>query len=162
LNPYDPNTLADYAGWLPHVGRAKEGVEMINLAFQLNPHYPDYYNNIVDPFYATGQYDEVVTRTRRKKGEPSVWGQMLMALSYAQLSRQNDVASSKAELLRRYPEFSMERALSDFGAIKDQPTLEHYMDGVRKAGLAECATQAELQKYPKMTHLALCDAKRAS
>jgi hypothetical protein len=33
---------------------------------------------------------------------------------------------------------------------------------VRKARLNECATQAEVQKYPKMTHLALCDAKRAT
>ncbi len=55
----------------------------------------------------------------------------------------------------------MERFLSDFGAIPHQPTLAHYLDGVRKAGLRECATQAELQKYPKMMHLALCDARRA-
>lgn len=55
-----------------------------------------------------------------------------------------------------------ERALSDFGAIPDQPTLAHYLDGARKAGLSECASQAELQKYPKMTHLALCEATRAT
>jgi hypothetical protein len=55
----------------------------------------------------------------------------------------------------------MERALSDYGAIKDPATLAHYMEGARKARLSECATEAELRKYPKMTHLALCDARRA-
>ena len=51
----------------------------------------------------------------------------------------------------------------DFGnTFKDQPTLAHYMDGVRKAGLNECASPAEVQKYPKMTHLASCDSKRAT
>jgi hypothetical protein len=34
-------------------------------------------------------------------------------------------------------------------------------EGARKAGLNECATPAELKKYPKMTHLALCNTKRA-
>jgi hypothetical protein len=83
-------------------------------------------------------------------------------MSYALLGRQAEMDAAKAELLRRYPEFSMERLMSDFGEIPDQPTLALYLDGVRRAGLNECATQAELQKYPKMTHLALCDARRAT
>ena len=31
-----------------------------------------------------------------------------------------------------------------------------------KAGLRDCASQADLQKYPNMKHLAVCDAKRAT
>jgi hypothetical protein len=100
--------------------------------------------------------------TLRKKGEPLVLGQARLAMSYAQLGRQKEAAAETAKLLARYPDFSMERALSDFGTPKDEPTLARYMDGARKAGLNECATEAELQKYPKMTHLALCDAKRAT
>lgn len=38
----------------------------------------------------------------------------------------------------------------------------HYLDGARKAGLRECATPEELQKHPKMTHLGVCEAKRAT
>ena len=55
-----------------------------------------------------------------------------------------------------------ERMLSEFGGIRDEPTLTHYLDGARKAGLRDCATPADLQKYPKMIHLAVCDAKRAT
>lgn len=101
---------------------------------------------------------------RRTVGEVATWSQMGLVLSYAQLGRQTDAeaAKAKAELLQRYPDFSWERFSSDFGAIPDQPTLALYLDGVRKARLTECATQAELQKYPKMTHLALCDARRAT
>jgi hypothetical protein len=87
---------------------------------------------------------------------------MLLAMSYAQLGRQADASTAKAELLQRYPDFSLERTLADFGGIPHQPTLALYMDGVRKAGLNDCATEAELKKYPKMTHLALCDARRAT
>ena len=161
LNPNDPGILVDYGEQLTFVGRAKEGVEMIERAYRLNPHYPNWYNNSVDPFYATGRYDEVIARTSKNGGPQSTWHGVLVTMSLAQLERRSEVAMAKADLLRRYPDFSLERVLSDYGTIKDRSTLERYMDGVRKAGLNDCATGAELQKYPKMTHLALCDTRRA-
>jgi TolB-like protein/class 3 adenylate cyclase len=162
LNPNDPTILVKYGGQLPYVGRAKEGVEMINRAYRLNPHYPPIYDTYVDPFYATRQYDEVITRARRQRTELNIWVQLVLALSYAQLGRQTETAEAAAALARRYPDFSFERMLNDLGGIRDQPTLAHYLDGVHKAGLRDCATAEELQKYPKMTHLAICDTKRAT
>ena len=162
LNPNDADILANYGAQLTYVGRAKEGMEMVNRAFRLNPHHPDWYNMQTDPFYATEQYDQVITMTRRMSADVPVWDQIVLALSYAQLGRHTDAAAAVAKLSQLYPEFSMERALSDFGGFRDEPTLAKYLEGVRKAGLSECASQAELQKYPKMTHLALCDSRRAT
>ena len=85
-----------------------------------------------------------------------------LTLTYAQLGREKDTGAARAELLQRYPDFSLERWLSDFGEIRDEPTLAHYLDGACKAGLRDCATAEELLKYPKMTHLAVCDTKRAT
>jgi hypothetical protein len=137
---------------------------MMDRAFRLNPHYPAFYNDATDAYYVTGQFRQVITMVRRTVGEPCLWCQVVLVISYAQLGRQTDpeAVKAKAELLQRYPELSLERLLSDIGGIPDQPTLALYLDGVRKAGLNDCATQAELQKYPKMTHLPLCDAKRAT
>jgi adenylate cyclase len=160
LNPNDPLILVMYGEQLYVVGRSQEGVDMINRAFRLNPFAPDFYYSYLDPFYATGQYEEVIAR-ERKTGGHAPWNQMLLTMSYARLGRQAEAAEAVAELLRLYPDFSMERALSDYGVIKDQPTLAHYLEGARKAGLNECATEADLRKYPKVTHLALCDARRA-
>jgi TolB-like protein/class 3 adenylate cyclase/Tfp pilus assembly protein PilF len=159
LNPNDPSILSAYGGWNYVVGRAQEGVELINRASRLSPNTPDVYLGYVDPFYATGRYEEVIARV--KITAHATWNQMLLAASYAQLGRQAEAAAAVAELSRLYPDPSMERLFSDFGAIKDQATLAHYMEGARKAGLNECATAAELRKYPKMTHLALCDERRA-
>jgi TolB-like protein/class 3 adenylate cyclase len=161
LNPNDPAILALYGEQLAFVGRAEEGIRAIDRAYRLNPHYPKWYDGNVDPFYATGRYDEVIARTHRNGGPHDTWHDVLVTMSFAQLGRQSEVAMAKADLLRRYPDFSLERALSDYGTIKDRSTLERYMDGVRKAGLNDCATEAEMQKYPKMTHLAVCDARRA-
>ena len=162
LNPNDPDVLFNVAAVLPTAGRAKEAAEMMDRAFRLNPHYPSHYNAAVDAYYATGRFDRVITMVRRTTGEPLLWAQMVLAMSYGQLGLHTDGEAAKAELFRRYPDFSWERFMSDFGGIPDQPTLALYLDGVRKAGLNECATTAELQKYPKMTHLALCDTKRAA
>jgi adenylate cyclase len=162
LNPNDPTILVKYGGQLHLSGRALDGVEMINRAYRLNPHHPAFYDAYTDPFYAAGQYDEVITRTRRQTREVPIWTQIVLTLSYAQLGRLTDAAMVMVEVIRRYPDFSMERAFSDFGGIEHQPTLAHYLDGARKAGLRDCASAGDLQKYPKMTHLALCDAKRAT
>jgi TolB-like protein len=162
LNPNDPDVLFHVAINLPFVGRAKEGAEMMDRAFRLNPRYPPFYNDAVDPYYATGQFRQVITMVRRTVGDTSIWSHAVLVMSYAQLGRQTDAEAAKAELLRRYPDFSWERLSSDFGAIPDQPTLALYFEGAHKAGLNECATQAEMQKYPMMTHLALCDVRRAA
>jgi hypothetical protein len=135
---------------------------MMDRAFRLNPHYPPNYSVASDPYYATGRFNQAITMVRRSVEAVPLWAQMVLVMSYAQLGRQNETEAAKAELLRRYSDFSLERILSDFGDFPDQPSLAPYLDGVRKAGLNECATQAELQKYPKMTHLALCDARRAT
>jgi adenylate cyclase len=161
LNPNDPLILVVYGANLQFVGRAQEGVDMINRASRLNPYTQDVYYAYLDPFYATGRYEEVIAHLRKTTGH-GAWYQMLLAGSYARLGRQADAATAVAELSRLYPDPSMERLFSDFGAIRDQATLAHYMEGARKAGLNDCATEAELQKYPRMIHLALCDARRAA
>ena len=107
----------------------REPVRPARSWYRLNPHYPPWYNNASDPYYATGQYEKVITMTRRTMGDVPVWGQMVLTFSYAQLRRQADVAVAKAEFLRRYPDFSLERFLSDFGSIPDETMLAHYMDG---------------------------------
>jgi TolB-like protein/class 3 adenylate cyclase/Tfp pilus assembly protein PilF len=162
LNPNDPDVLYYICINVSAVGRAKEAAAMADPMFRLNPNYPRFYNNVLDPYYATGQYDRVVTMVRRTVGEVAIWNYWVLAISYAQLGRQTDAAEAVTELRRRYPDFSMERMLSDFSPIPDKSIREHFMEGTRKASLRECATPEELQKYPKMMRLAVCDAKRAT
>jgi tetratricopeptide (TPR) repeat protein len=162
LNPNDPDVLFYICINLPLVGRAKEAAAMADRMFRLNPNYPPFYNFATDPYYATGQYDRVPALVLRNAGDVTAWSWWELAMSYAQLGRQTDTATAMTELRRRYPDFSMERFLSDFGPIPDKSVREHYMEGTHKAGLRECATAEELQKYPKMTHLAVCDARRAT
>ena len=113
---------------------------MIDRALRPNPRYPPLYDNYLDQYYAIGQYDRLISTFRRTVRDQLSWNYMLLAMSYAQLGRQADAASASADLQRRYADFSFERMLSDFGGIRDEATLAHYVDGIRKAGLRECAT----------------------
>jgi len=163
LNPNDSDILMFYGNMaLPFVGRANEGVELVNRAFRLNPHHPNWYNLMADPFYATGHYNQAISMLRRFTGDLPPWSIWLLATSYAQLRQKKEAAAAMAELSRRFPDASFERMLSEFGAIRDEATLAHYLKGARKAGLRDCASEAEVLKYPKMTHLAFCDTKRAT
>jgi TolB-like protein/class 3 adenylate cyclase/Tfp pilus assembly protein PilF len=163
MNPNDSDILVMYGNMLlPFVGRAKEGVEMVDRAFRLNPHHPDWYNLMADAAYATGQYNQAIAMLRRFTGDLPVWSIWLLAISDAQLGQQKDAAAAMAELSRRFPDPSFERMLSEFGGIRDEAVLARYLEGAHKASMRDCATEAELQKYPKTTHLALCDAKRAT
>ena len=123
LNPNDPTILIKHGGALAFFGRSQEAVEMINRAYRLNPHYPGYYDYYTDPFYIVGQYDEVITRARRQRGELAIWPQMVLAIAYAQSGRQSESSTEVTGLLRRLPDFSFERILSESGGIRDQPTL---------------------------------------
>jgi hypothetical protein len=117
---------------------------------------------MADPFYATGQYDQAIAMLHKFAGVLPPWSTWLLAMSYAQTGRQKEATAAMADLSQRIPDLSFERMLSEFGAIPDQVGFAQYLDGARKAGMRDCATPEELQKYPKMTHLAVCDAKRAT
>jgi TolB-like protein/Flp pilus assembly protein TadD len=134
LNPNDPDVLFQVATNIPQVGRAREAAEMMDRAFRLNPHYPPWYNNATDAYYLSGQFRQVITMVNRTIGDPPLWALMELVMSYGQLGRQMDpeVGKAKAELLRRYPDFSWERYSSDFGAAPDQ-VMGQYLDGCARA-----------------------------
>src|SRR5207253_2018476 len=68
-------------------------------------HYPGWYNNYTDPFYATRQYDQVITMVRRITGDINLWTYMVLAMSYAQSGRPVDAAAAVTELLLGRPAF---------------------------------------------------------
>ena len=63
--------------------------------------------------------------------------------------------------MQRNPEYSAERWLNDTGTFAREVELNLFLDSNRKAGLALCATEAQLAKYPDMKRLEQCEAERA-
>lgn len=162
LNPNDPTMLALYGSYLPYFGRAKKGAEMVNRALRIDPHPPKYYCLEVDPFYATGMYDQVGAMLHRYEGDLPWWSLFVLDIRYAQMGQPKEAAAAVSDLTRHFPDPSFERLVSENGGFKDAATEALYREGARRAGIPECATTEDLRKYPKMTHLAFCDTKRAT
>jgi hypothetical protein len=61
----------------------------------------------------------------------------LLVAALGHLGRVDDAQAAIEELLRRKPEFSCSFARKQLFYIKNSAQMEHYLDGLRKAGLPE-------------------------
>ena len=136
LNPNDADILADWGYSLAILGRAEEGIELIGKAMRLNPHYPDWYDwSLGTAYYNVRRYDEAITALQRIHYH-NVETRSYLAASYAQVGRTEEARAEVAEVLALDPEFSI-AAWAEKLPYKNQADLDHYIDGLRKAGLPE-------------------------
>jgi len=136
LNPNDADVLVESAWLLAYVGRAEEGIENARRAMRLNPRYPDWYLWALGvASYDAQRYEEAVTALENRKN-PNLKSNLYLAAAYAQLGRQNEAQATVKKILADNPESSIERwGLTQ--PYQNEAALNHYIDGLRKAGLPE-------------------------
>ncbi len=136
LNPNNADLLAEYGWNLPKLGRAAEGVKSIEKAMRLNPFYPDWYGQaLMFALYNARRYREVIAvadtvRVRHLRTH------LVLAGSHAQLGQLDDARESAAKALEIQPDFSL-GAWRERQKFVRPADLEHYFEGLRKAGLPE-------------------------
>jgi tetratricopeptide (TPR) repeat protein len=136
LNPNDADGYAFLARGLSFAGRPDEAIELIEKAQRLNPAAPRWYAwNLGMAFYLARRYDDAVTAFRKGRPLGDV-GYRWLAAAYGQLGREQEAKAAAAEYLKLMPDFAIGRHLEmlHFRRAED---LEHYADGLRKAGLPE-------------------------
>jgi tetratricopeptide (TPR) repeat protein len=135
LNPNQADLLAAKANVLTRVGRPKDAIEQMKKAMRLNPLSPNWYAwNLGLAYYHAGQYEEAIATLKPllHLGWYSV--SLRLAASYAQLGRLDEARVQAAEALNLDPDFSI-ATFSKTEAYKNPSDLEHFLDGLRKAGL---------------------------
>lgn len=133
LNPNDADLMADMADALAHSGRSEEAVELIHKAMHLNPFYPDQYLwHLGGAYFNLKRYEDAVD-TLLCMHNPTE-GRRLLAASYGQLGRMSEAREQAAKVLEAHPSFSLERWAS-IQPDKYSEDLEHFVDGLKKAGL---------------------------
>lgn len=137
LNPNDPEILADIGHYLAFMGEFERGLALSRQARALNPLHPGWY------FFSEARYDydrrsyeNVLTDVARISMPHFYWTHLLAAAARGQLGRP-DAEDALAELFARKPDFSARAELEKWNAAPED--LEHLMDGLRKAGLADGA-----------------------
>ncbi|MBP2445812.1 winged helix-turn-helix domain-containing tetratricopeptide repeat protein [Rhizobium leguminosarum] len=136
LDPNEADTFAALSDITVLAGRVGEGLEHIGKAFRLNP-FPAswYYLTLGQAQYAAGQYEAAV-ETLRGDETYRTSSRRFLAASLAQLGRLDEARAETELFLVANPHFSI-RHWATTEPFRDARTLEHFVDGYRKAGLPE-------------------------
>jgi adenylate cyclase len=135
LNPNDSDIIAEYADALAYVEQPQRSVELMHKAMRLNPHYPDWYLwYLADAYDTLGQSEDVIATVQRMH-DPSE-GQRMLAANYAHLGMMREAEAAAREVLRLHPDFKIS-VWRERPPYRDQAILEHYVEGLRRAGLPD-------------------------
>jgi adenylate cyclase len=136
LNPNDADVLVESAWPLAWSGRPEEGIENAKTAMRLNPRYDDWYLWALGVAYFEGrQYEEAIA-TFESMNNRILKSRLYLAAAYAQAGRGTEAHAEVEDILERDPDSSITR----WGYVqpyKFPADLEHFIDGLRKAGLPE-------------------------
>jgi TolB-like protein/Tfp pilus assembly protein PilF len=135
LNPNDADIVAEYADALVYAGRPERSVELLERAMRLNPYYPDWYLwYLADAYITLRRHADVIATVQRMQNPDE--GRRMLAASYAHLGMMEEARAQACEVMRLHPGFSIGR-WRHRPPYRDQAILEHFIDGLRKAGLPD-------------------------
>ncbi|WP_341878421.1 winged helix-turn-helix domain-containing tetratricopeptide repeat protein (plasmid) [Aminobacter sp. P9b] len=134
LDPNEADTWAALSDIAILSGRVEEGLDHIRKAFRLNP-FPAawYYLTLGQAQYAAGDYEAAV-KTLRRDETYRTSSRRFLAASLAQLGRLEEAQAEVELFLVGNPQFTT-RHWAATEPFRDTATLEHFVDGYRKAGL---------------------------
>ncbi|MCH8144454.1 MAG: hypothetical protein IIA55_07035 [Gemmatimonadetes bacterium] len=136
LNPNHADIRANWGEILAFLGRAEEGIEVIQKAMRLNPRYPEWYLwGLGNGYYMARRYEEAIAAFQRFQNH-TVDSRSVLAASYAQLGRAEEARAEVDKVLALDPEFSSQDWAEIF-PYKNQTDRDHFLEGMRKAGLPE-------------------------
>jgi adenylate cyclase len=136
INPNDAESFRERGEMLVWAGRAAEGLPWLRGALRLDPTNARASVLIGIAEYFHDRYGEAVEAMNRGLAgnlgrNTQLMGRPVLAASYAELNRPEDVARERAASLRVSPFFNAERFASQFGT---QEARDHMLEGLKKAG----------------------------
>jgi TolB-like protein/class 3 adenylate cyclase/cytochrome c-type biogenesis protein CcmH/NrfG len=139
-----PNNSLSYillAQTMAYAGRPEEAITLAKQAIRLSPYYSAWYlYRLGESYQMAGRYEEALETykgllARSQKGDFDPGGAHLcLAEVYIQLGREEEARAHTAQVLRLYPDFSLE-LWKKWHFYKDPSHLERRLDALRKAGL---------------------------
>lgn len=138
IDPSYANGHVLLATLMYYAGRAEDGLARMKYAARLNPHHPHNYPfHIGQAYFVLHRYDEAIEafekglETRPGSQRIHLW----LAAAYAQSGRLDDAKWEVEKILLLDPEFDYEK-LHEIFPFKNPVDLEHFLAGLRKAGLS--------------------------
>ena len=161
LAPSDADVLLLIALSLPGLGETAQAVSLAERSLKLNPHYPDWYNQVLSLVFFFGeQYDKSV-KYRLLVKEPFALDYAFLAMAYAYLGRAGDAEAAAANVVKLDSTWIAERYLSEAGGYAEKEA-EFFLNGARKAGVPDCVPADKLTEMPNLIRVKSCDQQRAN
>jgi len=135
LNPMDGYSIAFLGELLTYTGDWKRGLELAGRAKQLNPHHPGWYW-YADAYHAHSQGDfRGAIACLLRANMPGHWGfHAMLAAAHGQIGERDAADKALQELLRLRPDFAA-TVRAELAKWWTPEYVEHFIDGLRKAGL---------------------------
>ena len=144
LNPSSAFARWGYGQVLARTDRFEDALEQCEAALRLSPRDPRTWQYLMlraSALYQLRRYEEAAKWAREATRHPVadiLWPYIYLAGASAQLGRTTEAAAAIAELRRTRPNATVASLLAwPNMRIRSQQTLEHILEGLRKAGLPE-------------------------
>lgn len=137
LNPNNPAAWAYKGLYFIYTGQPREALLALEQATRRNPFNFSWYLWFVGlAYYSARRYREAISPLRESIGRnPNfIAPRRHLAACYAQLGQSDAAAEQTRKILELEPDFSI-RSLAGTLSYRDPVDLEHYLEGLRKAGL---------------------------
>ena len=141
LNPLDGNTKAMMGNLAAYSGDWDRGLALTEDALQLNPHHPGWYHYVKFwAHYRKHEYQEALAIARMINMPGYFYHHSTLACVLGQLGRSAEAQRSVRELLKMYPDFPTQ-ARAELGKWMQPDLVEHFIEGMRKAGMEVPASE---------------------
>jgi adenylate cyclase len=122
-----------------HTGRYEEALPLVRKAMRLNPYYPSTYLELLGGIYLRmGKYEEAADAFRMvvARKPDRIEGHLGLVYAYIRMGRKEQARSEVAEVLRLFPEYSLEVYRKQAqGTHMDPAIVERDIEALREAGL---------------------------
>ncbi len=139
LNPNDAEVMSDFGCTLSFAGRAKEGLEMIDKAMRLNPHYPEYWATMQGYVYFDARrYEDAVAVLESLRKMDTIDVYLYLAASHAALGHMDEARAAVSRIFALDEKATIRRCAGVFlNVYKEDADREHLRVNLIKAGLPE-------------------------
>ena len=143
-NQADPHLML--AMYLHQSGRYKEALPLVKKAMRLDPYYPSFYLELLGHVYLSMEaYEKAVEAFKMVVvREPHrIVGHQGLAVAYIHLGRKEPARSEVAEILRLFPDYSLEVYRKQLHLMDMDPAeVESHIEALHEAGLPESSPSA--------------------
>jgi adenylate cyclase len=136
LNPNNARVLGGLGVHVAFAGDWERGIELVQRGAALNPHSPGrMYLVLSSNHYRLGRYEKALEELAKTRWQGLLLTEIRRAAIYGQLGKRSEAQAVLEELESSSPLFALKARSELEKFYLEDALVEHFLDGLRKAGL---------------------------